>query len=159
MSFPLTLLKEQTLKNRTDRKCGSCTACCTIIGVKELNKERWTKCVHEAGCCEIYEDRPQSCRSFHCMWLSGYIEGDERRRPDNLGIIFVQSDNDKLPIVACWECYSGAAEKNIFLLKQLATKVIVYILPFGEPQKWKVLGPARYRDAIQDMLVKAMQMP
>jgi len=158
MSFPLTVIKEQSLKNRTNRQCGTCTACCTIIGVKELNKERWTKCVHEAGCCQIYEDRPLPCRTFECMWLSGHIEGDERRRPDTLGIIFVPSDNDKLPIIACWECFPGAADKNVHLLKQLATKAILYILPFGEPQKWKVLGPACYRETIQNMLVKAAQL-
>ena len=159
MSFPLTLFKEQTIKNRAGRECGPCTACCTTIAVKELNKERGTKCVHEAGCCTIYESRPDCCRKFECMWLSGFIEGDERRRPNQLGLIFVPSNHDKLPIIACWECFAGAAEKNIHLLKKLATKFIVYVLPFGDPIGWRVLGPAHYRQVIEGMLRQAAQMP
>lgn len=51
--------------------CDGCTACCTIMGVHELNKPVNTRCVHcEAGVgCAIYETRPQSCRTFECVWL------------------------------------------------------------------------------------------
>lgn len=69
------------------RTCGDCTACCTVAAVAELEKPADTACRHAvAGGCAIYEERPQSCRAFHCGW---------RRlpwlptmfRPDRCGVI------------------------------------------------------------------------
>ncbi|HWI13220.1 MAG TPA: hypothetical protein VNT02_03170 [Burkholderiales bacterium] len=51
--------------------CDGCTACCRIMGVHELGKAVNQRCVHcKAGVgCAIYETRPQSCRTFECVWL------------------------------------------------------------------------------------------
>jgi hypothetical protein len=51
--------------------CDGCTACCKIMQVRELDKPDNTWCPHctiGAG-CRIYETRPQSCRTFSCVWL------------------------------------------------------------------------------------------
>ena len=70
------------------RSCGSCQACCTVVGVQELHKPHWTRCAHqcEVGCA-IYEDRPRTCRGYSCLWAAGLLQGEEERRPDRLGII------------------------------------------------------------------------
>lgn len=53
------------------RECGSCTLCCKVMGITELQKPRGTWCKHclpRKG-CGIYETRPTECRSFFCGWL------------------------------------------------------------------------------------------
>jgi len=64
----------------TKRTCGSCSLCCKLPYVRELNKSIDTWCKHASpgrGGCLIYPDRPSSCRGFICGWLSGADIGDE----------------------------------------------------------------------------------
>ena len=69
------------------RQCGECTACCTLLGVPELEKARYSPCEHDTGKnCNIYEARPHSCRVFKCIWLQGLIPINER--PDKIGIVW-----------------------------------------------------------------------
>lgn len=35
--------------------------------------------------CTIYEDRPKCCAEYHCAWLDGYGEKDDR--PDKSGVV------------------------------------------------------------------------
>jgi uncharacterized protein len=63
------------------RFCGTCSLCCKLPYVAELNKsiDKW--CQHArpgAGGCSIYSERPASCQSFICGWLSTELKvGDE----------------------------------------------------------------------------------
>jgi hypothetical protein len=52
------------------RSCGSCSLCCKVMGVPEI-KENHKWCKHcSPGCgCIIYDERPEPCRDFSCMWL------------------------------------------------------------------------------------------
>ena len=55
----------------TPRTCGTCTMCCKVYQIAELNKQegRWcTHCAIGRG-CTIYDDRPQRCRDFFCVWV------------------------------------------------------------------------------------------
>jgi hypothetical protein len=64
----------------TKRTCGTCSLCCKLPYVRELNKSIDTWCKHASpghGGCLIYPDRPASCRSFICGWLPGAGIGDE----------------------------------------------------------------------------------
>jgi hypothetical protein len=76
-----------------ERSCGTCSVCCTVMGVKEeLNKPNYTNCKHlcsePEGCCGIYQIRPRPCRDFQCLWRSGQF-GDDSCRPDRLGLMAV----------------------------------------------------------------------
>lgn len=57
--------------NVAGRTCAECTLCCTIMGIKELEKPRNTVCPHarDGVCCTIYETRPRECALFYCSWL------------------------------------------------------------------------------------------
>ena len=68
------------------RKCGDCKACCTTIGVAEINKPKDTPCPNlcRKG-CKIYADRPDSCQTWVCGWLQGI--GSHKHRPDRSGVI------------------------------------------------------------------------
>lgn len=54
------------------RSCDSCTSCCYNTRVLELNKPERVLCINcKDSACAIYENRPESCRSFSCAWLQG----------------------------------------------------------------------------------------
>ena len=53
------------------RECGSCTACCFEITIDDpmLAKPPRRLCVNcTASGCAIYATRPQSCRTWFCVW-------------------------------------------------------------------------------------------
>ena len=54
-----------------ERTCGTCTMCCKVYRIPILNKQEGKWCAHCAigSGCRIYEDRPEQCRSFVCLWL------------------------------------------------------------------------------------------
>lgn len=75
----------------TNRKCGDCTACCTVMGVAELGKPYAFPCQHLGdGGCTIYESRPDSCVGCECLWRQGAICG-VAMRPDKCGVMFAVS--------------------------------------------------------------------
>src|SRR5579864_223479 len=54
------------------RTCGSCSLCCKLLRIEELEKPVGTWCNHCAsgrGGCAIYDQRPRECRTFYCSWL------------------------------------------------------------------------------------------
>jgi|GEM_PF-871960 len=94
-AYELPVIDKQKTDSRSfvARRCGSCTACCTVLAIIELHKPARWACDH-VNCqgCGIYEDRPSSCREFNCAWLRNEIPGDTSRdeslRPDRLGVMF-----------------------------------------------------------------------
>ncbi len=60
------------------RSCGSCTLCCKVMGIRELDKPRLTWCGHcdKKRGCMIYETRPETCREFYCAWMTTAELGD-----------------------------------------------------------------------------------
>jgi len=53
------------------RECGSCTMCCKVYGIPEIEKPagQWCRHCRPGAGCSIYPDRPQMCRDFDCCWL------------------------------------------------------------------------------------------
>jgi hypothetical protein len=52
------------------RSCGTCSLCCKVYPVLELDKPagQWCRhCVPGSGCA-VHPDRPRSCRQFFCAW-------------------------------------------------------------------------------------------
>lgn len=84
-------------KRAAARSCGSCSLCCSVLRVDELQKPAGQNCRHQlgvesrasgggagdAGSCAIYHDRPPICRAYQCLWRQGGLEDDER--PDWTG--------------------------------------------------------------------------
>ena len=99
------------------RACGTCTLCCKLVPVRELNKGAGERCKHQrATGCRIYADRPPSCRFWSCMWLVNDINGDtvDLRRPDRShyaidmlpDFVVMRDDNTgaeiKVPVLQIW---------------------------------------------------------
>jgi len=67
-----------------EASCGSCTACCSVLGIRVHPGERklseqgdkapGTKCQFclNPGGCSLYgeEDRPEVCKKYECWWLA-----------------------------------------------------------------------------------------
>lgn len=71
--------------HRGDRRCGTCTLCCKLLPVRELNKGANERCKfqrHGQGCLVYHSPSlPTSCKLWSCRWL---LEQDtaELSRPD-----------------------------------------------------------------------------
>ena len=114
------------------RACGSCTACCTVKRIVELALPQWTRCPHEcAAGCNVYAARPPTCRAYNCSWLLGDIPGDERQRPDRLGLIFdVVDEGCGAQSLVAWEVWPGASydrgpARLLAALRQQATVTLI----------------------------------
>ena len=88
-----------------NRICGACTACCKTHEVVEINKPAGVWCAHcEIGKgCRIYNERPQTCKSFRCLWLRGIGKGKDR--PDRSKVV--------------WGSGSTLVGKNIFVFSAI----------------------------------------
>jgi len=79
----------------TERSCGKCKVCCTIMKVEELGKPRGTTCeMLGAEGCSVYNQRPSSCRAFECLWLKGF--GSNGHRPDRSNVLVHAEDSPEL---------------------------------------------------------------
>lgn len=81
--------------------CGSCTACCRVYAIPTLNKPAGPWCQHCAigEGCKIYDERPELCADFKCLWLQSRSREDRREhlpdelRPDRCKVVFSPTTN------------------------------------------------------------------
>jgi hypothetical protein len=97
----------------TQRACGECTLCCTVLRVDELGKLGGAPCRHlrsQGSGCSIHPTRPRICRAYRCLWLRGsLLEGD---RPDRLGALLDLREAGGWPHLAIREAEPGAFERS-----------------------------------------------
>ncbi len=136
------------------RECGSCSACCSVIGVPEIEKGIYETCEHlcEAG-CGIYAERPGSCQTFECQWMRGVLEVDgaidTKMRPDGCGVIFdYQPETAFGEVFTAWEVEPGASASGHArdIIKGLEERFLVIIVtraPEGAkgPGERRFVGP------------------
>lgn len=85
--------------------CGSCTLCCKLLAIEEINKPvgKWCdRCNVGVGCGQ-YEDRPTACREFECLWLHSQkpqiddaLRFPADMRPDKSKVILFKQKNGTL---------------------------------------------------------------
>jgi hypothetical protein len=73
--------------------CGTCTACCRVFAIVEIEKEAGKWCQHcDIGVgCKIYEQRPKPCSEFKCLWLQSQERPQKlgpELRPDRCKVVF-----------------------------------------------------------------------
>lgn len=90
------------------KSCGTCTLCCTIMGVPELKKRPWEKCPHVAdgAGCTIYAGRPAGCRSFVCGWLLDPGMGPELK-PEECHVV-LQGRGEQHIVATCDPAFPDA---------------------------------------------------
>lgn len=71
------------------RTCGECTACCTILPVKDIAKPGHTRCMFEGAGCALHgkPTMPHSCRLWSCSWLADPDTTAALERPDRAGYV------------------------------------------------------------------------
>ena len=70
------------------RACGPCTLCCKVYAVPDVQSPagQWCRHARTGKGCGIHADRPQHCRSFHCLWMTESWLGPEWR-PDRARMV------------------------------------------------------------------------
>ena len=76
------------------RECGTCTQCCKLLAVKEIDKPAGTPCRHceEGRGCQIYSTRPKACRAFNCYFLTNPKLREEWRPSKSRIVLVVDPD-------------------------------------------------------------------
>ena len=66
--------------------CGSCGLCCKFLDIPAIDKpaNRWCPSWTPGQGCKIYESRPKTCETFHCMWLTTRVQSEAKPLPDDL---------------------------------------------------------------------------
>ncbi len=142
------------------KECGDCTLCCKLLQVSELEKPQGRLCVHVDGSkgCAIYSERPQSCRSFHCLWLMD-PHLDEAWKPNNCKMVLVaESDRHVVVQVDDGASQSWRREPYFSALRKMSAKAVeaggmVTVMENGEatvilPERGVYLGKLESGDRI-----------
>lgn len=126
--------------------CGSCTLCCKVMGIDSdwLKKapDTWcSKCDKKKG-CTVYDDRPEDCREFECLWLVSQRDPEMESfplslRPDKSKVVlYPQPDGES--VTAHVDPGSPAAwrEPVMFeILKKLAANKLNVIIGLSSSSK------------------------
>lgn len=136
--------------------CGDCTACCTSVGVEEINKPPAVACPHLCGSgCGIYADRPHSCRAWSCLWRRGVLTGGLDYRPDRLGLILdvteCSIDYKEGQCLSGWETRPGALDepRTAYFLRKLGRDIPLVIRLHGGG--FRVSGPRPFVAAAREI--------
>lgn len=97
------------------RECGSCTMCCKLIEVTELEKPQnvWCKQCKPGKGCGSYDTRPSDCRTFYCGWMADLSFGDEWR-PDRAKFIMTYEPGTERMFIVCDTGFAGAWRREPF---------------------------------------------
>ncbi|SON57218.1 hypothetical protein HDIA_3677 [Hartmannibacter diazotrophicus] len=80
------------------RNCEGCGLCCMVPAVIELEKPvgRWCPHCSTRKRCDIYADRPQECRDFHCGYLTVAVLGEEWKPSRSKIILTAELDGQRV---------------------------------------------------------------
>jgi hypothetical protein len=90
----IAILRGEAVQDRhpkpSGRSCGTCTLCCKVMKISELNKPQGAWCPNcKAGNgCTVYAERPRECRDFNCGYLTNPELGEEWK-PSHSKIVVV----------------------------------------------------------------------
>jgi hypothetical protein len=76
----------------TGKTCGTCTLCCKLLHIAELQKpkDHWCPHVVPRKGCGIYATRPGSCQAFQCLWLVDASLGEEWKPAKSKFVIAIE---------------------------------------------------------------------
>lgn len=143
------------------RSCGSCTLCCKLFPVPELEKPagRWCRHIVQGKGCGIHATRPEVCRAFFCQWIHNEELGPEWKPETCRFVLSIYPGSNSLAVTAdpgqprAWarEPYLGQLRRWAAAALAQGDGVLVFmgdrgvaILPDGEAE----LGSIRPGDRI-----------
>ena len=143
--------------DRTNRECGDCQKCCTLMPVEEIGKPGLTRCKHQKSAlgCKIYPNRPHSCRIWSCAWLvdRGTVDLPRPDRahyvidcwPDTIYINHIAGENGQIPQAAIqvWcDPHHPDAWDNPKLKAYLDGRGLPVIIRFGNDKGFVIFPPS-----------------
>jgi hypothetical protein len=140
----------------TARACGSCTLCCKLFPVPELEKPagRWCQHIAQGRGCGIHETRPPVCRAFWCQWIENPDLGPEWKPEVAKFVLSIYAGSNSLAVTvdpaqpSAWRREPYLANLRRFAAAALAQgdQVIVFVgdratavLPDGETELGRIL--------------------
>jgi len=129
------------------KSCGSCTLCCKVLTIEELQKPAGVYCSHcsiGAG-CGVYPERPDSCRTFLCAWLYSPSMGPELK-PEVSHVVIWEWRAGRVVLADCDLDHPDAwrAPAVINFLRQTAAKLPpgwLVVAKLGR-QSWRITPAA-----------------
>ena len=91
------------------KSCGDCTLCCKLpeINDPEYHKKSFSHCKNcnlSKGNCNIYENRPMTCKTFECF----YLQDKTDLKPNDVGFfifteqhIILEHGDQKIRTIYC----------------------------------------------------------
>jgi hypothetical protein len=106
--------------------CGGCTACCDVLGVRELGKPYYARCSHlKVGCgCGIYDGRPHTCSHYRCAWHLSLFKDEPDLRPDRSGILMHIEPEREECFLEVYEVAAGALLRHGAGLRRMIERVV-----------------------------------
>jgi hypothetical protein len=114
----------------------SCSLCCKLYGVAELNKpaNKWCPHVHAGHGCTIYPNRPESCVDYQCLWLKSQTTDavlSAELKPNKSKVIFDLNGSGTLLVARVDPAYKGNINNPAvvrFMEAAMRSGIIVYII-------------------------------
>lgn len=131
-----------------DRTCGECTLCCEgwlVNSAHGHNMWPGRKCqyisLHKG--CTIYDQRPDTCRSYSCQWL---IDKNipEWMKPNESGVILVFKELDGVSYLEATEAGKKIDSEVLSWLFSAVTKKIVQNLKYQVNGGWNYFGTKEF---------------
>jgi uncharacterized protein len=117
------------------RSCGTCSLCCILPEIDELDKPANEPCRHclSGGGCVAYETRPATCRDFYCLWRTDASLGAEWEPVVSGMMLYAQGPQLTVLVDPAhpegWGCapYLAELEAKARMLKAGGGYVVVYV--------------------------------
>lgn len=142
-------------------KCGECTLCCRLTSVPELRKPFgiWCSFCNIGNGCKIYEDRPNSCKSFECFWYSKNMPLD--MRPDKSHVVLEKLIDKNIYLVLV-NTHRDNAWKSPKVIKLINTIVkdgnaVVVSVNSGK-EKHMLLPSGMTKEKVEEELIEYYRM-
>ncbi len=144
------------------RTCGRCTACCTALGIIEIQKQERVPCAHlkrgKPGCgLHGTPGRPTSCTTWRCAWRDG--AGQPEDRPDRSGYILDESFLDvdeQIPVCIIRETAPGSLYQNGRAAAWVRARAEDHLVLVVESHRREFYGPATKKLAAEVFMLATL---
>jgi hypothetical protein len=124
-----------------DRQCGDCLMCCRVLAVEGVTEQGHACKFSQLGIgCVIYQERPQICRDFVCVWLAGALL--EQHRPDKVrAVVLTEQTKQWGHAFVIYESWPGSARADVVEHVMQVDRPVV-LVP-GPTQRRRLYLPTR----------------
>ncbi len=84
------------------RDCGTCSMCCKVFRVVEVDKApgQWCRHIVHGRGCGIHATRPNVCRTFFCHWLQNERLGPEWKPDRSKFVLYTEMEGRRLVVAS-----------------------------------------------------------